>query len=186
MSGDSLNGQGGLFQQTDGGSIPTSPLQISAKDLIVFRIDMGMADKYSIEHHYLHRTAKNSKIAFGVRSKHDTILRGIVIWGAPVAKINQKVYMELRRMFLEDSLPKNSESRVMSICIRQIKRLFPNVRLLISYSDLSMGHSGTIYKASGWINLGVIKGDPNGGWGTTHKGHKRVEYSDKRKWGFPL
>ena len=163
MSGDSLTGQGTLFQQGDGGSTPTSPLQISAKDLVVFRVPMSVADRYSIERHYLHRTAKNSKIAFGVRVKHEHILRGVVIWGSPVAKINQVVYMELRRMFLEDCLPKNSESRVMAICIRAIKKLFPKVKLLISYSDLSQGHRGIIYKASGWRFMGAIKPDPDGG-----------------------
>lgn len=58
--------------------------------------------------------------------------------------------LELRRMALSDSCPKNTASRTIGIMVRLIKKKFPEIRRLISYQDTSV-HTGTIYKASGWV-----------------------------------
>lgn len=173
-------------QSEDGGSNPTSPLQ--PKDIRLDRISMAMADAYSIKYHYLHRTAKNSKIAFGIFAGGE--LHGIMIWGLPVAKIKGqygKTYtqLELRRMYCDAGLPKNSESRCLAVAARILGRLFPQVKLLVAYSDLSHGHKGGIYKAAGWIFAGKITADADGGW-SKHPRHNRVELGDKYKWVKPL
>lgn len=166
----------------EGGSTPTPSLQ--PKEIRLERISMALADSYSIELHYLHRTAKNSKIAFGIFARNK--MRGIMIWGLPVAKIkgqygNTWTQLELRRMFCDDSLPKNSESRCLAISTRLLKAIFPNCRMLVAYSDLSHGHRGGIYKAAGWSFAGRIEADADGGW-SKHPRHNRVEYGDKFKW----
>lgn len=171
-----------------GGSTPTLPLQISTKIIRLERISMTLADSYSIEKHYLHRTAKNSKIAFGIYALKE--LHGIMIWGLPVAPLkgqfgNTFTQLELRRMYCDESLPKNSESRCLSVATRILRGLFPNVRQLIAYSDLSNGHKGGIYKAAGWIFDGKIEPDKGGGW-SKHERHNRVELGAKYKWVKPL
>jgi hypothetical protein len=179
FGGDSLMVEPASTTSRDGGSNPTSPLQ--PKDLRVERVSMRRADTYSIENHYLHRTAKNSKIALGVFTPQG-VMKGVTIWGLPVARLkNAEWYMELRRMYLEDDLPKNSESRILSICARIIYKLFPKVEMLIAYSDLSYGHKGHIYKAAGWLKIDYIKAQEDGSW-SHHPRHKRTEHGDKIKW----
>jgi hypothetical protein len=145
---------------------------------------MALADSYSIQHHYLHRTAKNSKLALGIFARGE--LHGIMIWGLPVAKIkgqygNSYTQLELRRMYCDPELGKNSESRCLGFAARLIHKLFPQVKILVAYSDLSHGHKGGIYKASGWTFAGRIAADKDGGW-SKHPRHNRVEFGDKYKW----
>jgi hypothetical protein len=168
-----------------GGSTPTSSLQ--PKELRLERISMALADSYSIKYHYLHRTAKNSKIAFGIFARGE--LHGIMIWGLPVAKMkgqfgNTWTQLELRRMYCDETLPKNSESRCLAMAAKILAKLFPQLRVLVAYSDLSQNHKGGIYKAAGWIHMGVISAE---GW--SKKGvpiklhnHNRTESGDKVKW----
>jgi hypothetical protein len=171
------------------GAAPIPPLQlIEPKEIRIDRISMALADSYSIEKHYLHRTAKNSKLALGIFARGE--LHGIMIWGLPVAKIKGQhgdtyTQIELRRMFCDQTLGKNSESRCLAIASRIIKRLLPQTKLLVAYSDLSHGHKGGIYKAAGWIFAGRIAADKDGGW-SKHPRHNRVELGDKYKWVKPL
>ena len=60
-------------------------------------------------------------------------------------------------MWLRDDLPRNSESRVIGVALRHLKR-HTDWKLLISYADPSAGHVGVVYQASGWLYVG--QGDP--------------------------
>lgn len=64
----------------------------------------------------------------------------------------------LSRLYLSDELPKNSESRVLSVVLKVLRRETP-VKLILSYADPAVGHMGTIYQASGWTYLGQT--EPN-------------------------
>lgn len=166
------------------GSTPISPLQISPKDIRLERVSMSLADSYCIKYHYLHRTAKNSKLALGIFALGE--LHGVMIWGLPVAPLKGQhgttfTQIELRRMYCDPLLPKNSESRCLAVATRIIKKLLPQTKLLVAYSDLSHGHKGGIYKAAGWNFMGRIEPDKDGGW-AKHERHKRVEHGVKYKW----
>lgn len=95
---------------------------------------------------------------------------------------------ELRRMWLGDKCARNSESRCLRIAARIIKQLCPHVNLIYSYSDVSIEHQGTIYKAAGfrfdgWTSLS------NSNWNTYGD---TKEFSDsgltvkKKRWVLPL
>ena len=58
---------------------------------------------------------------------------------------------ELARLWLEDAVPKNAETWLISQAIRYIKRERLDVKVLVSYADPSVGHAGTIYKAANWV-----------------------------------
>jgi hypothetical protein len=171
------------------GSAPISPLQlIQPKEIRLEKITMAMADAYSIKNHYLHRTAKNSKLALGIFARGE--LHGIMIWGLPVAKIKGQhgstfTQIELRRMYCDEHLGPNSESKCLGVAARILKKLLPQTTLLVAYSDLSQGHKGGIYKAAGWQFAGRIAADKDGGW-SKHPRHNRVELGDKYKWVKPL
>lgn len=66
--------------------------------------------------------------------------------------INEKwnEMLELNRMAFDDYLPKNSESRCISVCIRLIKKNAPQIKWILSYSDATQCGDGTIYRASGF------------------------------------
>jgi hypothetical protein len=153
---------------------------------------MALADSYSIELHYLHRTAKNSKIAFGIYARGE--IHGVMIWGLPVAKVkrqfgNKWCQLELRRMYCDEHLPKNSESRCLAVSARLIKKLFPNCTMLIAYSDLSMGHKGGIYKAAGWVYSHKVNAEQwkkRDGSLIQLPRHNRTESGDKIKWVKPI
>lgn len=185
-SGEGLSTQPNQSAEGEGSSILTPPLQ--PKELRLARISMALADSYLIKWHYLHRTAKNSKIAFGIFARGE--LHGAMVWGLPVAKIKGQygdtwTQLELRRMYCDPTLPKNSESRCLAVSARMLATLFPNCRLLVAYSDLSHGHRGGIYKAAGWVFAGRIEADKDGGW-SKHPRHNRVETGDKFKWVKPI
>ncbi len=64
----------------------------------------------------------------------------------------------LARLWLSDDLPPNSESRVLGIVLRDLRRT-TSWKLLLSYADPAAGHVGTIYQATGWIYLGETTGE---------------------------
>ena len=90
-----------------------------------------------------------------------------MIWGHPIAKMEeQDNTLELTRMFLFDS-PKNNESKALSLAEKWIK-LHRTERRLIAYSDTAEGHQGTIYRAANWK---LIKNVPIRTW--TRNNRKR-------------
>ena len=63
--------------------------------------------------------------------------------------------LELNRMAFDEVLPRNSESRCISIAIKLIKKNAPHIRWILSFSDGTHCGDGTIYRASGFSLTGV-------------------------------
>ena len=61
---------------------------------------------------------------------------------------------ELARLWIDDSVPSNAETFVIGKSLRYIKRHHPNVLAVVSYSDPSAGHQGTIYRAANFLSDG--------------------------------
>jgi hypothetical protein len=51
-------------------------------------------------------------------------------------------------MFAFEDMPKNTESYCIGQSIKHLKKDKPEVKVLVSYSDISMGHVGYIYQAT--------------------------------------
>lgn len=83
----------------------------------------------------------------------DGKLVGGSVLGKPRHQNKYKNCIDIRRMALLDSAPCNSESWFLS---RIIKYCASNTdyNFVLSYSDKSVGHNGTIYKASNFISIG--------------------------------
>lgn len=58
---------------------------------------------------------------------------------------------ELARLWVDDSEGRNTESWFIARAVKMIRRHCPEVETLVSYADPSVGHRGTIYRASNWI-----------------------------------
>ena len=105
-----------------------------------------------------------TQLAFGVFLK--TRLMGAVTIGVGPFYSHRLVEgasptdcLTLSRLWLSDELPKNSESRVLGVVLRALKRN-TKVRFLLSYADPAAGHLGTIYQATGWIYTGLSNAMP--------------------------
>lgn len=143
-----------LAPPTDGGSIPTSPLQniifspCSAKDIKLF----------VEQNHYSKTLAGANDICF--RADLDGKLVGAIAYGFMGGNPkglcvlkgydDPKRYRELRRLVFTDEAPKNSESRLIAYSIRWIKKN-TNLIALISFADPVHFHIGIVYQATNWL-----------------------------------
>lgn len=110
------------------------------------------------KHHYSGTTVNNSTLHLGVFLKG--FLGGVMQFGCPIDK--RKViglvegtawngFLELNRMAFSDLLPRNSESRALSVAFRIIKKNYPHIEWILSFSDGCSCGDGTIYRASGFV-----------------------------------
>ena len=72
-----------------------------------------------------------------------------------VANTGWNDFIELNRLAFDDYLPKNSESRCISIAIRLLKKHAPNIKWIVSFADATQCGDGTIYRASGFVLTGI-------------------------------
>lgn len=104
--------------------------------------------------HYLHKRPGVVTLCLVVINP---IPVGVVIFAMPPKETSVRyggLTWELARLFLVDSQSTNSESSAIAAAVRYIKSNFPEVKYLVSYADPSHGHTGTIYRASGWTQDG--------------------------------
>lgn len=74
--------------------------------------------------------------------------------------IHQSKVLELDRFCIHPNFQKkNFASWFLSRSVNLIWSAFPSVQTVISFSDSTRGHSGTIYKASNWETVGTIPAD---------------------------
>lgn len=135
----------------------------TAKDLRLELIRSDAARRFIEEHHYSGKTVQNSQIHIGIFL--DGILGGVLQFGPSLDKRKMlglvrgtrwNEFLELNRMALADWLPRNSESRAISIALRMIRKHAPQIKWIVSYADATQCGDGTIYRASGFV-LTLIK-----------------------------
>lgn len=135
---------------------------VKPMELEVRRIDCKLARGYIAAFHYSKTMPDSSRFIFGLYYKE--MLCGICVFGMGCGKnqytaicpdIENGEYIELTRLWLEDSLRRNSESYFISRCIKML----PNeIRLILSFSDEKQKHYGYIYQATNFLYLGQNKG----------------------------
>jgi cellobiose-specific phosphotransferase system component IIB len=137
-------------------------MDISVKDIIVKRIDSKSANAFIKKWHYSGKIVNNSNLHFGCFLGE--VLHGVLSFGASLdkGKIQGLVrdtgwsgFLELNRMAFDEILPKNSESRCLSICLRLIKKHNPHIKWVISFADATQCGDGTQYRACGFILTGI-------------------------------
>lgn len=133
-----------------------------AKEIKVKVIPAKIANAFVKKHHYSGKVVPNSKLHFGAFL--DGKLHGVLSYGSPMDKrkvmslVTPSLWnemLELNRMAFDDYLPKNSESRCISISIRLLKKHAPHIKWILSYSDGTQCGDGTIYRASGFALTGI-------------------------------
>jgi hypothetical protein len=135
-----------------------------AKEIIVKVIPAKIANEFVKKYHYSGKVVPNSILHFGCFLNEQ--LHGVLSYGSPMVKKNVIQFventkwnemLELNRMAFNDYLPKNSESRCISISIKLIKKNAPHIKWILSFSDANLCGDGTIYRASGFHLIGVNK-----------------------------
>ena len=84
---------------------------------------------------------------------YEGVLVGGSVMGKPRHEKKYKNCIDIRRMACLDSSPCNSESWFLSQIIRWCASN-TDYNYVLSYSDKTVGHSGTIYKAANFENIG--------------------------------
>lgn len=145
-----------LFHSGDGGSIPTSTL-----DLTIREISMRTAADLNRQwHSMLPRTdlgnllCGNTSVAYG--AEHDDHWYGVAIYSQPIiASMCDGETIELRRLAICNAAPRNTASRMMKITRQMLKQKWPHLARVISYQAVDV-HRGTIYRADNWHPVGEI------------------------------
>ena len=136
----------------------------SAKDIVIKPIKASAANELVKRVHYSGTHTQNSQLHFGAFYKGK--LEGAMQFGPPidrrkvlplVADTEWNNMIELNRMEFSDVLPRNSESRAMAIAFRLIKKHYPHIEWVLSFSDGCQCGDGTIYRASGFVLTGIKK-----------------------------
>lgn len=117
-----------------------------------------VANDAVVKHHYLHRRPSNS-YSFGLFDNGELV--GVCIFGAPASRHLQvgvcpsgpDLVLELKRLWVSDGCPTNSESFFVSRALKALP-----ARLVVSYADTRQGHDGIIYRAlnfhyAGWTDM---------------------------------
>lgn len=136
----------------------------SAKDLIVKPIGAKDAAALVRRVHYSGKVVQNSQLHLGVFL--DGRLEGAMQFGPSLDKRRMQGlvsgtgwngFIELNRMAFSEALPRNSESRALSVAFRMIRKTYPHIEWIVSFSDGAQCGDGTIYRASGFVLTGIKK-----------------------------
>ena len=137
-----------------GGASPTPALQ----SIQVRPVSVKIAKEIIVSNHYLHTMPGGTKLAFGIFSG-DRLMGAATLGVGPfnahrlVSGATHGDCLCLTRLWLDDGLPKNSESRVLAVVLRSLVRN-TKLKFVVTYADPSAGHLGTIYQAGGWLYTG--------------------------------
>src|SRR5690625_1765440 len=136
----------------------------SAKDIVIKPISAKAANALVKRVHYSGKVVNNSVLHLGAFLNDK--LEGAMSFGSPMDK--RKVLplvegtqwngmLELNRMAFSDLLPRNSESRALAVAFRLIKKHYPHIEWILSFSDATQCGDGTIYRASGFVLTQIKK-----------------------------
>lgn len=133
-------------------------------DYEVQRIPAKDAKRYICEHHYSHGCHNGPSPCYGLFDNGQLI--GVCAFAVPCSeRVRASVFgepykahvTELHRLHILDCTPKNTESWFIARCLKLLKKDRPEIWAVISFSDLTAGHSGVIYRASNAYRLGTTE-----------------------------
>lgn len=139
---------------------------MGAKDIVLRPIDRKAADELVRRVHYSGKVVNNSQFHIGVFYLGN--LEGAMQFGPCLDKrkimglvsgTGWNEFIELNRLAFTDALPRNSESRAISIAMRLLRKHAPQLKWVVSFADATQCGDGTIYRAAGFVLTGIKKND---------------------------
>lgn len=160
-------------QQEDGGSSPTPPLQFQKTDselkspsLWLEEISLECAAEFVLHHHYSKVMPKQTKLVLGLHKGKEGPLVGVITFGWGVRpqdtirrlfpSLKAKDYLEIGKMCVHDSEPKNTESRLLALSMKWVKKNRPEIKLIFTWADALWGKPGYVYQAANFYYGGFI------------------------------
>ena len=129
------------------------------KPISVRRAAKSDVDPIIKKHHYSGKPCPNSFCSLVVMYS-DLGVQGAVQIGYGIRpKKKEPGVVEFDRMWLDDVMPKYSETIVLSLVHKYLKHAFPNIHTLRTYADTSAGNTGTIYRAANYTETKRLKAD---------------------------
>lgn len=131
------------------------------KTFYVAEIDRNLANKIIKENHYSKKFYSATYIHLGVFAAGS--LRGVLQYGYAMNPASQESvvkktaideYLELNRMWIDDSCGRNSESKAISYSIKYIKNRYPKIGWIQSFADERCGMFGIVYQAANFEYYG--------------------------------
>lgn len=117
-----------------------------------------------VQKHYLQKFPAGTQLIYIVNLKKNDQIQpiGMALYGSPFPtaskflnpEVQHNETIELKRLFLDDVNIPNLESFVIASTIKKIKEDKPNIKVVITFADDKVGHTGTIYQATNAIYLG--------------------------------
>jgi len=160
MSADNVMVSMATVQEARAGSNPSSALHA----IQLIPISHVEARNLIVPNHYLHSLPGGTKLSLGI-FLNARLLGGLTFGVGPylgykiVNDARPDDVVTLTRLWLSDELPANSESKILGIALRSLKR-DTSLKFVLAYSDPSAGHSGTIYQATNWLYTGLSSATP--------------------------
>jgi len=134
------------------------------RDLRVHPISTRMGKNFVAEHHYAVICPPITKLPLGLF--HNGNLVGVALWGYGTRprhtiqklfpSLGVEDYLELNRLCVLDEMPRNTESKFLSMMTGYVRKHLPHTKLLFSWADGMRGKPGYIYQASNWLYGGSI------------------------------
>jgi len=111
-----------------------------------------------VEHHYLHRKCPCTH-SYGLFNMSTEEIDGVIVYGTPSSstlragicgKEEAKNVMELTRLWIADTVPKNGESFLIGNTLKLVSK-----EIIVSYAEVNQGHAGVVYQATNWLYTGL-------------------------------
>ncbi len=160
MSAASVGASTVSTQETGPGASPRAALHALHVSPIPYAASRDLLSRC----HYLHSIPGGTKLCFGVFLEN-RLLGAVTLGVGPfnahslVRDASPDDCLTLTRLWLSDELPANSESRVIGVLLRSLRK-YTSVKFLLAYADPAQGHRGGIYQATGWLYTGLSSATP--------------------------
>lgn len=143
---------------------PERKPNIDLSKIYITEVPPALANKMICDNHYSGTVAKGVEFHIGIF--YEDNLYGIAQFGYGIRPkdtckwVNNTLpnqYLELNRLWVDDALGMNSESKAISLCLKYVKQRKPDLKWVISFADGMMGKAGTIYQATNFTYTGFRK-----------------------------
>jgi len=139
---------------------------MSAKDILLRPISAQEGNALVRRVHYSGKVVNNSQLHIGVF--YQGRLEGAMQFGPSLDKrkiqglvegTGWNEFIELNRMAFTDALPRNSESRALSVAMRLLRKYAPHIKWVVTFADGAQCGDGTIYRGAGFVLTNIKRND---------------------------
>lgn len=119
------------------------------------------------KYHYSNTLPKINKYYLGFYQENELV--GVITlgWGTRPLHTIRRIfpslvsddYLEIGRMCMTEEMPRNSESQMISKCVKWLKANHPEIKVLFTWADGMLGKVGYVYQASNFIYAGFSGGE---------------------------